>query len=122
MPTPAKDTKNLELLSKDNINALMSSDISTESISPSIELNENITAPIAKDTVLGKITYNIDGEVYSSDLIASHDVEKSNLLILIGQIILAILVLLILVKLLSFKGKNKNKKSKNSNSIYKFKL
>ena len=117
-----KDTKNLELLSKDNINALMPSDISTESISPSIELNENITAPIAKDTVLGKITYNIDGEVYSSDLIASHDVEKSNLLILIGQIILAILVLLILVKLLSFKGKNKNKKSKNSNSIYKFKL
>ena len=122
MQNATKDTQNLELLSKDNINALMPSDISTESISPSIELNENISAPIAKDTILGKITYNIDGEVYSSDLVASHDVEKSNLLILIVQIILAILVLLILVKLLSFKGKNKNKKSKNSNSIYKFKL
>ena len=50
--------------------------------------------------VLGKITYNIDGIQYSSDLIASHSVEKSGFLTLIVRIIIIILILFLLYKLL----------------------
>ena len=73
----------------------------------SLELNENISAPITEGDTLGKIVYNIDGITYSSDLIAEHSVEKFNVLLLISQIALAIIVLLILIKLFSPKKKYK---------------
>ena len=57
-------------------------------------------APIAQGQVVGKITYNIDGIEYSSNLIASHSVEKSGFLTKIIQILLIILILFFLYKLL----------------------
>ena len=76
----------------------------------SIDWNENISAPIAEGDKLGKITYNIDGITYSSDLIASHSVEESNNSLIILQVILAIIVILILFKLFSFKKKSSKRK------------
>lgn len=108
-----KDTKNLSLLLKDSITCLAPKDLDLNNLNYSLELNENISAPIAKGDILGKIVYNIDGITYSSDLIAEHSVEKSNLLLLISQIMLTILVLLILIKL--FSPKRKYKKYMNSN-------
>jgi D-alanyl-D-alanine carboxypeptidase (penicillin-binding protein 5/6) len=106
-----KDTKTLPLLVKDSIVITVPFNFNTDDLEYSIELNQNLSAPIAEGTVLGKISYNIDGTVYSSDLVAKNNVEKSNLTELILQIALAILLLFILSKLLS------NKKSKNK---YKF--
>lgn len=108
-----KDTKNLSLLLKDSITCLAPKDLDLNNLNYSLELNENISAPIEKGDILGKIVYNIDGITYSSDLIAEHSVEKSNLLLLISQIMLTILVLLILIKL--FSPKRKYKKYMNSN-------
>lgn len=129
-----KDTKTLPLLIKNSIIGLTDINFDLSNLDYTVDLNENISAPISEGTVLGKVTYNIDGITYSSDLIASHDVEKSNLAILIVQIILAIIVLFILSKLLSPKSHSKKKKSncgkskskknrkykKHSDSIYKF--
>ena len=123
-----KDTKNLSLLLKDSITALTPTNLDINKLNYSIELNENISAPIIEGSILGKVTYNIDGITYSSDLIASHSVDEINNSLSIVQIVLAVIVLLILIKLFSTKKKRKssNKKSgkkrkyKNYDSIYKF--
>ena len=123
-----KDTKNLSIILKDNITALTPTNLDLNKLNYSIELNENISAPIIEGSILGKVTYNIDGITYSSDLIASHSVDKINNSLSIVQIVLAVIVLLILIKLFSTKKKRKssNKKSgkkrkyKNYDSIYKF--
>lgn len=72
-----KETKNLDLLVKETIPALVKNSESSQELSPEITLQEEISAPIEEGTVLGKITYNIEGVQYSTDLIASHNVEKS---------------------------------------------
>lgn len=134
-----KETQNLDLLIKDNLNALIPSNLITANLNGTIQLNDSITAPIAKNDVLGKITYDIDGILYSSDLIANHSVEEFNLTKTLKQIVLALFIIFILAKLLFSKKKmkknnykRKNKKSKNNrnyknhknkrsnNSIYKF--
>ena len=132
VPDATQETENLQLLLKDSISSIVPNDFDLNSLQPTIELNENITAPIAEGAVLGKVTYNINGITYTSDLVASHNVEKSEILLLVGQIALAILVLVVLVIILKPKKKNKrykkNKKSKAKHSkkndeydtIYKF--
>lgn len=107
-----KDTEILPLLLKDSISAVIPFSLNMENISYSIDLNENLIAPISEGAVIGKVSYDIDGVNYSTELIAGHSVEKSDLLILIGQICLAILVLFILAELLSKKNKNYKKKIK----------
>ncbi len=107
-----KETENLQLLLKDSISSIVPINFNLENLDYSVELNENISAPISEGSTLGKITYNIDGITYTSDLIASHNVEKFDLFLLIGQIILVIIVLFILAKLLSPKKNKKYKKNK----------
>lgn len=123
-----KETKKLNLIAKSSLSATFQTNFDISTLVPTIEIFENITAPIAKDTVLGKISYNIDGIIYESDLIAENDVIKSNLLEIIFQIVLAIIVLILIVVILSHKN-NKNNKikikkkiSRNNNSLYKFNL
>lgn len=123
-----KESKTLSLLLKDSITALTTTNLDLNKLNYSVNLNENISAPIAEGDILGKITYNIDGITYSSDLIASHSVDEINNSLLIVQILLAIVVLLILIKLFFIRKKRKslNKKNckkrkyKNYDSIYKF--
>lgn len=114
-----KDTKELDLVSKNSIEVALPNNIDKSQIESSIVLNGNITAPIAKDTVLGTISYNIDGINYSTELVASHDVIKNDIKLLLMQITSAILVLIVLTFLLSGK-KKKKKKYKDYDSIYKF--
>ena len=119
-----KETENLPLLVKDPVSSVVPVEFDLNNLNSTIELNENLTAPISEGSVVGKITYNIDGTTYSSDLLAGHNVEKSNLLLLVVQIGLVIFILFILTKLLSPSKKYKKKKYKNSKknteSIYKF--
>ena len=135
-----KDTKNLPLLLKDDINSLAPIDLDLNNLNYSVELNENISAPISEGDILGKVTYRIDGINYSSDLVASHSVEEFNVSLFIAQIGLALIVLLIITMIFFPKKKRKNsnrgnhmssnrKKSKKKNfknytnfadSIYKF--
>lgn len=95
-----KETKNLDLLIVDDIYALVSQDDLDNGLTPQIKLDKKLLAPISQGERIGKIIYNIDGIEYSSDLVASHSVEVSNILIFIIQILLIILILFILYKFL----------------------
>lgn len=127
-----KETENLSLLLKDSITGITPVNLDLNNLDYTLKINETISAPITEGTVLGKITYNIDGITYSSDLIANHSVEEFDIKLLLTQIGLALLVLFILYILLfgKKKSKYKNSKKKNNNkrkkynresdSIYKF--
>ena len=95
-----KETKNLDVLISSDISVLVSRDDLETEFSPEISINENLSAPISQGQIIGKIVYTIDEIEYSTDLIASHSVKKSNFLILIVQILLIILILFFLYKLL----------------------
>lgn len=95
-----KETKNLDLLILNDISVLISQDDLKKGILPKIQVEENLMAPISQGKVVGTITYTIDDVEHSSDLIASHSVEKSDFLILIAQGIAIILILFLLYKLL----------------------
>ena len=119
-----KDTKNLSLLLKDNVSALTPMDFDLSNLNYTVDLNDNISAPIAEGDVLGKLTYDIDGIKYSTDLIADHSVEEYNFPILAVQIALAIIVLLLLIKLFFFRKNKRKKRGKRYKSyddyMYKF--
>lgn len=122
-----KETQSLSLVTKNELQGIIPSDIEISSLNPSIELNSDISAPIEEGAVLGKITYNIEEFQYSTELIASHSVEKFDVLKMAFQIILALFVLFVLFELFFNKKKfSKNKKRKkkqnkrNFDSTYKF--
>ena len=57
-------------------------------ISQSIELNNNIEAPIREGSKLGQVTFSLDGNILSSvDLVASCDVDKINLFTMSKKVI-----------------------------------
>ena len=95
-----KETKNLKVLVKDNIETLVEKDSSTETLNPKITIDK-LTAPISSGSKVGTITYTIDGKSYSSDLIAESSVLPSNtlsLLLRIGLIIVTLYLLFTLLK------------------------
>lgn len=112
-----KDTKDLDLVLSDGVTALMKQNASSESALPEIKIDDNISAPISKGTVVGSITYDVDGIEYTRDLIASHDVDKSTVGTLIIKIILLIFIIFIIYKLIVTSNKGYNKKRKKSYKI-----
>lgn len=79
------DTKSLNLAFADSIHALVNTDNLDTNYTPEIQLNPNISAPIAQGDVLGKVIYTIDGICYESNIIATHNVETSQILQFILQ-------------------------------------
>lgn len=97
------ETQNLDLLVKETIPALVKN--SKEELQPEITLNDVIVAPITEGTVLGKITYTIEGVSYTTDLTASHDVEKSRYLEYLFYICATLgIVIIVLIIILSKKS------------------
>lgn len=121
IPNASDETKFLDLIAENSINIFIkNSDINN--IKHEIELYENITAPISANTVLGTITYEIDGNTYTSNLLAKNDVSinlffKNLLNILFVSIILIIIFALIRSKKRK-KRKKKNGKKSNGNYLY----
>lgn len=103
-----KETQNLDLILSKDINVLnfLNKDID---IKPSIELKENISAPIATGSVVGTVTYDVLNTKYTADLVAAHDVQKSNFLFTILCISLALVILLIIIFIFWGLRKRKNK-------------
>ena len=104
--TPA--TKSLDLAFVNSIHALVhNSDLDTNYI-PEIQLNSDISAPIAEGDVLGKAIYTIDDISYESDIVATHTVETSQLLNFVLQIGGLFIALLITFVIFFSNGKKKN--------------
>ena len=72
-------------------------------ITPNITLNEKISAPIEEGTVLGTVKYNIDGIEYTADLVASHSVEKTKILIYAAILLIGLFIIFIGYKTLNKK-------------------
>lgn len=109
-----KETKNLDIIAKSNIDVLLKNNIDINSLDRKVEINENLSAPISEGAVVGKVTYTIDGEDYSTDLIASSTVVPSNFETIIFRILLIFLILclfaLILKKVDHYGKGNKSKR------------
>ena len=116
-----RETKNLELMTDKDINILVTNDKENENIEGKIELNENLKAPIAKNTIVGTITYEANNIEYKANLIAAEDVQKSNIIIAILGVILALVILFIIYIFMekSRRKHKKNKKYRKSSYIYK---
>lgn len=109
-----KETRNLEVSFKDNIQILERKDVNIEDLEKQIEYT-NKKAPIQKGEVIGNIEYVYDGIKYRTDLIANENVEESKVL---RNITCILLVMLILYIIHCLKKSNKNE-LKNINKKYK---
>lgn len=108
----SKDTKSLNLIAKDTLSAYINKDFDITSLEPEINLNENLVAPLSSGSVIGTATYTIDNIEYTTELLASHDVNKKfniQLVILICGIILLILGINILLRSHKIRKQRKKK-------------
>jgi D-alanyl-D-alanine carboxypeptidase len=87
----------LNAILEKNISAIVKND-STETISPNIEIKNNLKAPIKKGDIIGTITYNIEGVSYTSNLIANNDVKRSYLFIYILAFVVVGWIIFILLE------------------------
>lgn len=112
-----KETKNLKVLVKDNIETLVEKNADSQTLNPEISIGK-LKAPVSAGSTVGTITYTIDGKSYSSDLIAGDNVLPSNTLSLLLRICLIVVTLYLLFTLLKPKKntKSRNHSSKNSKS------
>lgn len=117
----SKSSKNLDVAVKDKIQVFAKKNSDLSKLEPNIEINENLKAPLAENTVIGKITYNIDGEEITSDLIAASSVYPSDFEITIFRILLLFLILYVIFKLLKHFSKKKPNRKNNSNKKIKSK-
>lgn len=100
----------LDILIEKNIKVTTAVDI--KKLTPTITINEKIGTPILKGFVVGKISYNIDGIEYSSNLIAGNNIVSSDILPTVFSVLSIILIISILISLFQIR---KNKKSRNKN-------
>lgn len=101
-----KNTRKLDLLIKETIPAIIKSSENNIELNPNIHLNEKISAPISENETLGTVTYEINGVEYTTDLIASHAVEKSKTLEYILYIGIIFIILFLLYEISHFKKNN----------------
>lgn len=106
-----KETKTLNVVIQNDINVLINNSTDISTLVPNVEMNSNLNAPITKNSVIGKITYTINGVDYSSNLIAGSDVIASRFMNNLFTVLLVIFILFIICKILK-SGKKKKKKKK----------
>ena len=102
------ETKSLDLKLEKDLNVLVNNK-DNENIKTEIVLKDNISAPIATNSVVGNITYIVGADKYTINLLASHDVEKKENIIWILRLSL-FLILLILIIFIIYKISKKPKK------------
>lgn len=72
-----EDTKKLNAIVSKDIFAVVKDENLKTNIEPEIIINNNLKAPIEKGTIIGKVTYEIEGKKYSEELVAETEVKKS---------------------------------------------
>ena len=95
----------LNIVAEKNIKVTTAKDI--EKIVPTITINENLQAPILKGFVVGKISYTIDGENYTVNLLAGNNVIDSDTLPLVFTVLLCVLIFSLLISLIKIKKRRK---------------
>ena len=98
-----KETSSLDIIVDSSISTIVPNDLDKDNIYSSISINNEIVAPIQQNQVLGQITYYADGLTYTTNLIASHPVEKipyakyNSIVISIAIVTIVIFIFLLVV-------------------------
>ena len=71
-----KGANDLRLLIASDVDALVSIDNKNSEIEPTIQLKDDLKAPISKGDIVGTISYKVEGLEYTTDLIAANSVEE----------------------------------------------
>ena len=96
----------MDLLVNETVPVLINNSESISEIIPEITLNENISAPIEEGTILGKVKYSVDGVEYTTDLIASHSVKRSEILTYVLYVCAFIIAILLIYGIFFHKNKS----------------
>ena len=102
-----KDTKSLDIIVQNQIIALVDKNDLYSTLIPEININENLKAPIFKGDIIGKVSYNLYGVKYESDLLAGNDVKKSYFIYFTVGIGVFLLIIIIFIIFKTRKPKNK---------------
>lgn len=97
-----KSTKDLDLLVKETIPALIKTNENLD-IKTNVNLKDNITAPISENDIIGTVTYEVNGISYSTDLLASHNVEESKIIEYTFYVALAVFIIIFIHTIIRFK-------------------
>jgi D-alanyl-D-alanine carboxypeptidase (penicillin-binding protein 5/6) len=103
--TSDPETQLLDVVVEDDIAIKTATNV--ETVSPNITIDTDLKAPILKGTVIGKIECEVDGTVYSSNLIANNNIMNSSYIQYIFYILLILLLLLILFTFIHKKNKKR---------------
>lgn len=104
-------TKKLDLLISETIPALLPSSYDLTNLEPEITLNDNISAPVSEGDILGRVSYNVDGVSYSTNLIASNAVEKTKVPIYIFYACVILLLVFLFNKIFLKNKRKTNRKA-----------
>lgn len=110
-----KETKQIDVLYKEDISILKETNNNNE-IEKNVEYT-NVIAPIKKGDIIGKITYNYDGNTYTTDLISNSDVEESKIL----SKLVKLLIIALLIYIIYNAKKSKKYYKKHGKNIKKYK-
>lgn len=98
-----KGQETLDALIRTDIYTVVPDGTAPENIQTQLELAAEIKAPVKQNQVLGTVTYRVDGMVYSTNLVAAHDVQKKpfwlyNALVALGVLLVVFAVVQIMKK------------------------
>ena len=105
-----EETRNLGLLAENDLTVFAKNDVDLESITPTISIT-NHSAPISKSSIVGTVSYTVDGETFSTNLLAASNVDVSKVMENVLKVVIAIfLIFLAILILLPKKDKKKKRK------------
>lgn len=91
-----EETKDLPLCVGEDIKVLVNKAIDVKAIQPRVDFVDKLKAPIAENQVVGSVSYTVGETTYKTDLLATHNVEKSVISDVIIKIAIGLAVLVII--------------------------
>lgn len=102
-------TKKLDAIASEDLYVLVKQENKDTALLPEVHLNDDLKAPISAGDVIGTVSYKVDGNEYTENLLAKNNVEKSNAFIRIIIILLFVIICYFYLKLTKMKKKNRRK-------------
>lgn len=99
-------TKKLNLVLGNTVTAIVNIENKDKPVEPKISIKENLKAPIEKGEVVGSVEYEIEGKIYTSNLVAQSEVKKSYKGIFFVILFLLILTILGSLRMVSIRNRN----------------
>ncbi len=110
-------TKSLDLKLSEDVFVLSKKNNDLSNIDTNIKINEDLEAPIVKDSTVGIVEYTVDNYTYSVTLLATHDVYKMDYIKILLYVSFVIVIFLFIGFIKSIK-KSRKKVRKYSHSSY----